>query len=207
MSSAPTNRQKLLDIAVDLFSLNGYDGVSIRDLCRAVGIKESSFYNHFRGKDELLEEIFAEFHSGLRVHLPTEDLLEALLDAAEPLPFWLEVARRWRTALEDARMRKIHRILLLEQYRNPRARNLLVSEVLDHPRRLAALAFEKFIARGQVRPLDPAQMAGEFHLPFYALLLEILALDAEGQDLSPAFDRLEEHTRFFIGMVTTPASS
>ena len=35
-------RQKILEAALGLFSVHGYDGVSVRDIAGAVGIKDSS---------------------------------------------------------------------------------------------------------------------------------------------------------------------
>ena len=42
-----TTKERIIDQALDLFSRKGYDGVSVRDISGAVGIKESSLYNHF----------------------------------------------------------------------------------------------------------------------------------------------------------------
>ena len=43
-----TTKEKITETALDLFSQRGYDGVSVRDIARAVGIRESSIYNHFQ---------------------------------------------------------------------------------------------------------------------------------------------------------------
>lgn len=40
-----TTKEKIVETALDLFSQRGYDGVSVRDIARAVGIRESSLYN------------------------------------------------------------------------------------------------------------------------------------------------------------------
>ena len=41
-------KQKILDVALDLFSQNGFSAVSIRDICKVVDIKESSVYYHLK---------------------------------------------------------------------------------------------------------------------------------------------------------------
>ena len=43
-------KQKILDVALDLFSQNGFSAVSIRDICKVVDIKESSVYYHFTAR-------------------------------------------------------------------------------------------------------------------------------------------------------------
>lgn len=46
--------ESLLTIAVELFNERGYDGTSMEDLSRRLGISKSAIYHHVRSKDELL---------------------------------------------------------------------------------------------------------------------------------------------------------
>ena len=52
-----TTKEKITETALDLFSQRGYDGVSVRDIARAVGIRESSIYNHFQSKRAVFDAI------------------------------------------------------------------------------------------------------------------------------------------------------
>ena len=45
-------KERIFDVSVDLFSMYGYDGVSIRQIAYEVGIKESSIYNHYKNISE-----------------------------------------------------------------------------------------------------------------------------------------------------------
>ena len=56
-------KQKILDVALDLFSQNGFSAVSIRDICKVVDIKESSVYYHFKNKQAILDELLQHFES------------------------------------------------------------------------------------------------------------------------------------------------
>ena len=41
-------KETILKKALDMFAKSGYDSVSIRDIAKAVNIKESSIYYHFK---------------------------------------------------------------------------------------------------------------------------------------------------------------
>lgn len=51
----------MLDVALGLFAEHGFAGTSMRMLARAAGLRESSFYNHFAGKDELYQAVMAQW--------------------------------------------------------------------------------------------------------------------------------------------------
>ena len=57
-----TTKEKILCTALELFSQRGYDGVSVRDIARAVGIRESSIYNHFKSKQAIFDGIVEFFY-------------------------------------------------------------------------------------------------------------------------------------------------
>jgi AcrR family transcriptional regulator len=45
-----STRQRILDAALELFARQGFAATSVRELARAVDLRESSLYNHFAGK-------------------------------------------------------------------------------------------------------------------------------------------------------------
>ena len=51
-------KDRILEAAIELFAEKGFSEVSVREITRAVGIKESSMYNHFESKQQILDEIF-----------------------------------------------------------------------------------------------------------------------------------------------------
>ncbi|WP_010163411.1 TetR/AcrR family transcriptional regulator [Sphingomonas sp. PAMC 26617] len=51
------DRTEALAIALDLFWRRGYEGVSISDLCQAIGIAAPSLYHAFGSKAELYREV------------------------------------------------------------------------------------------------------------------------------------------------------
>jgi len=53
--------ESLLPVAVELFNERGYDGTSIGDLARDLGVTKSAIYHHFDSKEDVLKVIYAEF--------------------------------------------------------------------------------------------------------------------------------------------------
>ena len=56
-------RQKILEVSLALFSVHGFSAVSVRDICKEVGIKESSLYYHFQNKRAILDELLHRFEA------------------------------------------------------------------------------------------------------------------------------------------------
>lgn len=52
------NKKEMIRAARNLFEKKGYHETSLRELCSAVGISKTSFFNYFGSKDELIRIIF-----------------------------------------------------------------------------------------------------------------------------------------------------
>jgi AcrR family transcriptional regulator len=59
-------RQEILDAAAIVFSQNGYEASSLKEIADRVGIKTPSIYAHFRSKNELLFTVVNEALCNLR---------------------------------------------------------------------------------------------------------------------------------------------
>lgn len=53
-------RSRILDIALELFSVQGYAGTSIVDIAGRLGTTTAALYYHFKSKADILETLFAE---------------------------------------------------------------------------------------------------------------------------------------------------
>lgn len=50
-------KRLILKKALELFSSNGYDSVSVAEIAKAVGIKAPSLYNHYESKQAIFDAI------------------------------------------------------------------------------------------------------------------------------------------------------
>lgn len=61
-------RDEILNVALELFSVNGYEATSISQLADAVGIRKASLYSHFASKQEILDDVVASVLEGYAEH-------------------------------------------------------------------------------------------------------------------------------------------
>lgn len=112
-------KQKILDVALDLFSQNGFSAVSIRDICKVIDIKESSVYYHFKNKQAILDELLQHFESiatGLMSKL--EQALTITQKAIEGNLFEQTCDCFFEQYLMDEYCNKIMRLLSIERFNN-----------------------------------------------------------------------------------------
>ncbi len=61
-------RDEILNVALDLFSVNGYEATSISQIADAVGIRKASLYSHFSSKQEILDNVVESVLNGYAEH-------------------------------------------------------------------------------------------------------------------------------------------
>src|SRR5262245_453558 len=59
-SEGPATRDLMLEAALELFALRGFDATTVRQIAAAVGVRDSAIYAHFPGKQAIYDELFAE---------------------------------------------------------------------------------------------------------------------------------------------------
>ncbi len=171
-----TTKEKILDTALELFSRQGYDGASVRDIARAVGIRESSLYNHFPSKRALFDGIVdfcvqqAELYfrgSGLPFDQGDDTSLYQGIPA-ERLHALIE--RTFRYFFDDPWNARFRRLLLLNQFTEPRCRDIYRQLYRDKCVQVQAFIFSALMDRGELRREDPLAVAAEFHGPMFMLI-------------------------------------
>src|ERR1700744_2302399 len=70
--SAPATRERILEIALDLFSEQGYEKTSLRDIADRLGTTKAALYYHFERKEDILLELH------LRLHALGRDVLDRI---------------------------------------------------------------------------------------------------------------------------------
>jgi AcrR family transcriptional regulator len=201
----PGTRDRILEAAIDLFSKKGYDAVSMQDIADAVGIRKSSIYSHFKGKDEILQSILSMFIAELaRTGKSDDALIETYLSTLGPGGLMAAAGKQFEDRMQSPRLRKVWRMIAMEVYRNAMIRSFFEREMLEKPARFWEKAFRAMMDRGMIRRTDPAVLAREYHaFNIYLYVRYLLLFSDEDADKLQSFTQEEgtAHIRFFVEMM------
>jgi AcrR family transcriptional regulator len=81
-----STRERILDIALELFVSQGYDKTSLRDIAERLGTTKAALYYHFERKQDILLELHLRLHALGRETLEQLELLEDGQARAEAWP-------------------------------------------------------------------------------------------------------------------------
>jgi len=60
-ANRPSRRHEILESAIELLSVQPPDEIAVSDIAAHCGMTPAAFYYHFASKDEILDEIVADF--------------------------------------------------------------------------------------------------------------------------------------------------
>lgn len=175
-------RDRILAVAVRLFSERGYNGVSVRDIARGVGIKESSLYNHFESKDALIGAVYGSFAERMLSREVTAETVDSALDTMPAAEFFRNAFRVYAEIMTDPQSVMAWRILVTEQFRDPRANRLINEDIGAKLSSSTRLALERMRSRGLVRDVDPDVISVALNEAIKGMLFRFIGLGPEVRD-------------------------
>jgi AcrR family transcriptional regulator len=156
-SAAITTKERIFETALNLFAEKGYEATSIRDITKAVGLSVAAFYNHFAGKNELLQAVY-DFYRGLNnTEATAQPDVEQMVDQMSPSEIFDQMAHQIIETLRDEKLVKLTRIIINEQFTNETAR-----EIADKDRQVILSSMVKLFSvmagKGRIRVKEPETM-------------------------------------------------
>ncbi len=164
-------REEIVEAALELFAVNGYEATSISQLADAVGIRKASLYSHFAGKQDILDTVVETVLKGYAGHSIfaradwddpefTKDMTGMTAEDAARL-----IRGQLRYILHDPHISKGRKLLVIEQFRNAELAELQTKQnyrdVLNY-----FMGMMRFLIReGALRDDDPEIMAAQFSSP------------------------------------------
>lgn len=188
----PTTKDRILNSALTLFSEKGFDGVGVDLIAEKAGIKGPSMYKHFRGKDDILNALIEKAENYYQ-----ENFGSAVKPGKTPrsMDELIETSlRRIKFTLHDTMVKKVRRLLTMEQFRNSRIASLTTKYNIDSVQSLYREIFRQMMDNGTMKRGDPALLAMEFAAPV-SLLIQMC--DREPDREAEAIEQIEDYFRRF----------
>lgn len=195
-------KEKIAYEALTLFSTRGFSAVSVRDIARAVGIKESSIYNHYKGKQAIFDTIVAtydtqadSFFSGFASPKHLEGNVIENMAYIKDIDVLVQITL---TAIEEYLNNdyffKFFRMLSIERVNNPKAREVFQAMFID-----GAIAFQEqlfgwMMENGYFIKASPKVAALQFYSPIFLMFNQY---EPGVTDIDAIKSTLEEHIRQF----------
>ena len=160
-------KQDILEAALDLFSVQGFEATSISQIAGAVGIRKASLYSHFESKqailDALVEDVLQQYAVRSLFSRTNWDAEERPgLTAEETVQM---IQGQLRYVLHDAYISKARKMLVIEQFQNPELAQLQTKQNYTDVMHYFT-GFVRFqIRTGLLAGDDPEVMAAQLCLP------------------------------------------
>ena len=123
-------KEQILYVALDLFSIRGYEATSISQIADAVGLRKASLYSHFASKQDILDTLVDELTKEFDQHsiftkvdwddpVFTEDKKGMTAEAVGAM-----VKGQIRYIVHDPKISKVRKLFTIEQFQNEKLRML-----------------------------------------------------------------------------------
>ncbi len=200
MPKQTDTKNLILDTALDLFSMRGYDGVGMRDIAHNVGIRESAIYKHFAGKQELFDTLVKRMSEEYTAHTNSlgvyhnSEMIERYKDISENelIQFCCGI---FYYLTKDERAVKFRKILTMEQFKNDKIgkiyRDFYFEKVLEYQ----GAIFKKMIDANVLIKADYKIIALQFYAPIFLLLTHYNETITDEKEI---INSLTDHVKLFI---------
>jgi AcrR family transcriptional regulator len=187
-----TPRERILNETLSLFAENGYDGTSVEQIAEKVGIKAPSLYNHFKGKEDILNALIDNAEALYEEHFGSEQRLGKLPESREE--FIRITMERVLFTMSNPVIRKIRKFLVQEQFRSDRLAAVTTHHQLVGVQKMYTIIIEGMMEKGLFIKDAPELLANE-------LTAQVVLLIAQA-DRQPRYEKeitqsIEQHIRHF----------
>ena len=194
-------KQEILDAALELFSLQGFEATSISQIAGAVGIRKASLYSHFESKQAILDAIVKDVLEQYAEHSIfaladwddpdfTKDKQDMTPDAAVQM-----IHGQIRYILHDPSISRARKMLMIEQFQNPELAKLQTKQNYTDVLRYFTGLVGFLIRQGALTEDNPEIMAAQLCLP---ITVWINLCDREPKREQEVMELVERHIRQFF---------
>ena len=194
-------RDEILNVALNLFSVNGYEATSISQIAGAVGIRKASLYSHFSSKQEILDNVVESVLKGYAEHSIfanadwddpefTKDKKGMTAEDAAKM-----IQGQVRYIVHDPAISRGRKMLMIEQFRNEDLAVLQSRMNYDDVQKYFEGMIRFLIRSNTLREADAEIMAAQLSSP---ITVWINLCDREPARESEVMDLVHKHVLQFF---------
>ena len=194
-------KQEILEAALDLFSVQGFETTSLSQIADAVGIRKASLYSHFENKQAILDALVRDVldrYAQRCIFAKTDwDKYE---DAEEEPALTLDSAAQMimgqiRYILHDPHISRARKMLVMEQFQNAELAKLQTKQNYTDVMRYFTGLVKCLIRSGVLIGDDSEIMAAQLCLP---ISVWINLCDREPNREPEVMELVSRHIRQFF---------
>ncbi|MEE3499025.1 MAG: TetR/AcrR family transcriptional regulator [Ruminococcus bromii] len=169
---AGNTKERILEIALELFAQSGYLGTSMSDIAKQLGITKGALYKHYTSKQKILDSIVERMNKMDYERAEKYEMPETEPDGFAEAYMHTQIGKiraysmaqfdHWTKERFSANFRKM---LTLEQYRDPKLAQLYHDYLATGPTEYMAAIFRKLTDSDE----SAMQLALEFYGPMFLL--------------------------------------
>lgn len=167
MADKKNTKEIIEQTALSLFSRKGYKSVSIRDICKEVGIKESSLYYYYESKKSIMDSLLLkinEMTEAMRVSF--DSAFESAKEVSETQMCEVAVAF-FNKYLLDPYVYQMIKFLTIERMSDDEALNVYQRIVFELPLEQQEKVFKDMMDRGFIEQNSARVLAQEYYAVIY----------------------------------------
>ena len=190
-----STKELILEVSLKLFSKSGYQATSVRDIAQEVGITQSGLYNHFKGKDAILEALIANLMDSAIVKLFDGKSISDL--ALTGKSFLFSIATTFKLISFDKKNEALFKLLMQELYKNSVIRDTYNEHFYQSNVKKLSSVFFIMMQTEKIKVTDPLFLAHEFFAPLFFYQMQVNLLKIDEKSTSSMVTLFEKHVDFF----------
>lgn len=194
-------KKTILKRALELFSENGYDSVSVGEIAGAVGIKAPSLYSHYSSKQAVFEAIikdvsekYEHYTNEIDIHMHESKKDVNLFSGINEEMLVKKVNQIFTFSLHDETISRFRKMMTIEQFRSSQLSELYSEHYVDRMILYHSEIFEALIKSGEIKSENSKTLAMMYVAPVITL---IGVCDRQPEREGECVKKLEEHVRLF----------
>lgn len=182
-------KEKIMKTSAMLFAKEGYDKVSLRTVARLVEIKESSIYNHFSSKKDLLMSLMKDFVEKYHQVRLEQKALDEQIELQPPNVVFHNYVIQFGLKLDDY-LNHCMRVMTMEINKNKEIADMYQTVIVNEPTTYFKDMLNKMSAVGKLSCTNTGAVAKHLNhcLISHSILYSIVN---EEERMSVAKDMLE----------------